>query len=265
MGIITEPVVRRALLEVTLLGLACGPLGVWVLLYRQSYAAESISHGMLPGLVLAALAGVPLVLGAGAGILVAAAAIALAGRDERLAGDLGVAVAVTGLFGLGALLALSPEVPPRLQELLFGDLLGVTGSDLAVAAGLVAALLVALSVAHRRLVLAGFDRAASSSLGARPGRMDLALLALLGIATVAAVQGLGNLLVVALILAPGAAALNLARRLPAALVASAGLAALAGFLGLLVSYHLDVAAGAAVALAAIALFALSLLAPRRGA
>jgi ABC-type Mn2+/Zn2+ transport system permease subunit len=93
--------------------------------------------------------------------------------------------------------------------------------------------------------------------------MDLALLALLGIATVAAVQGLGNLLVVALILAPGAAALNLARRLPAALAASAGLAALAGFLGLLVSYHLNVAAGAAVALAAIALFALSLLAPHR--
>ena len=104
--------------------LACGPLGVWILLYRQSYAAESISHGMLPGLVLAALAGAPLVLGAGGGVLLAAAAIALAGRDERLGGDTGVAVAVSALFGLGALLALSPEAPPRLQELLFGDLLG---------------------------------------------------------------------------------------------------------------------------------------------
>ena len=127
---------QRALLEVLVLSLACGPLGVWILLYRQSYAAESISHGMLPGLVLAALAGAPLVLGAAAGVLLAAAAIALAGRDERLGGDTGVAVAVSALFGLGALLALSPEAPPRLQELLFGDLLGASRGDVAVAAAL---------------------------------------------------------------------------------------------------------------------------------
>jgi ABC-type Mn2+/Zn2+ transport system permease subunit len=254
---------QRALVEVVAVGLACGPLGVWILLYRQSYAAESISHGMLPGLVLAVLAGIPLVVGAGAGILVAAGAIALAGRDERLSGDIGVAVAVTGLVGLGALLALSPDVPPRLQELLFGDLLGVTSTDLVVAGVLVAALVALLAVAHRRLALAGFDPAASGSFGTRPGRVDLALLALLGIATVAAVQALGNLLVVALILAPAAAALNVARRLPAALVSSSLLAALAGVLGLLASYHFDVAAGAAVSLSAIALFVLSLPAARR--
>ena len=70
-----SPIVLRALGELLLLSLACGPLGVWVLLYRDAYAAESISHGMLPGLVLAALAGVPLVLGAAGGVLVAAAGL----------------------------------------------------------------------------------------------------------------------------------------------------------------------------------------------
>src|SRR4051795_8119397 len=70
---------RRALVEMLLLALVCGPLGVWVLLYRHSYAAESLSHGMLPGLVLAALVGAPLVLGAAGGVLVAAAGIALVG------------------------------------------------------------------------------------------------------------------------------------------------------------------------------------------
>ena len=74
---------RRALAEVLLLALACGPLGVWIVLYRQSYAAESIAHAMLPGLVIAALAGAPLVLGAAGGVLAGAGAIALAGRDER--------------------------------------------------------------------------------------------------------------------------------------------------------------------------------------
>ena len=102
-----DPITRRALAEVLILALALGPLGVWVLLHRQAYAAESLSHGLLPGLVLAALAGIPLVLGAAGGALVAAGAIALAGRDERIGGDIGVAVAVSTLFGLGAMLALA--------------------------------------------------------------------------------------------------------------------------------------------------------------
>jgi ABC-type Mn2+/Zn2+ transport system permease subunit len=167
-------------------------------------------------------------------------------------------VAISALFGVGALLALSPDVPARLGELLFGDLLGVTGRDVAEAAVLAAGVAAALVLAHRGLALSAFDRAAAPSLGARPARWELALLALLAICTVAAVRGLGNLLVVALILAPAAAALNLARRLPVALALSVLLAALAGVLGLLASYHWEVAAGASVALAAVALFLLSL-------
>ena len=79
-----SPIVVRALVEVLILAVACGPLGVWVLLYRDAYAAESISHGMLPGLVVAALIGAPLVLGALGGVLVAAAGIALVAADRRL-------------------------------------------------------------------------------------------------------------------------------------------------------------------------------------
>ncbi len=254
---------QRALLEVLLLGLACGPLGVWVLLYRQSYAAESISHGMLPGLVAAALLGLPLLLGAGAGVAVAAAGIALAARDDRLGAEVGVAVTVSALFGLGSLLALAPATPPRLLELLFGDLLGVTGRDLLVAGGLAAAIAAALAVAYRPLSLAGFDRVAARSLGIAPGRAELALLILLALTTVAAVQGLGNLLLVALLLGPGAAALRSTRRLPSALAVAAGLAAAAGVAGLLVSYHLELAGGASVALCAVAVFALSAALPAR--
>jgi ABC-type Mn2+/Zn2+ transport system permease subunit len=264
---LTDPfsgaLMQRALAEVLILSVACGPLGAWVLLYRRSYAAESISHGMLPGLVLAALVGLPLLLGAAGGVLAAAGAIALAGRDERLGGDVGVAVAISALFGLGAMLALTPDVPPRLGELLFGDLLGVTSGDLVEAVVLAAGVAVALAIAHRRLALAGFDRAAAPSLGARPARVELALLVLLAVCTVAAVRGLGNLLVVALILAPGAGALNLASRLPAVLPLAAALAGLAGVVGLLASYHWEVAAGASVALAAVVLFALTLAVPAR--
>jgi ABC-type Mn2+/Zn2+ transport system permease subunit len=261
---LSSPIVLRALAEVLILSLACGPLGVWILLYRDAYAAESISHGMLPGLVIAAVAGFPLVFGALAGVLVAAAGIALVARDERLGADVGVAVCVTALFGLGGMLALSPESPPRLQELLFGDLLGVTGGDLAVAGLLAGGVALGLAAGYRSLALVGFDRGSAAALGANPARWQLALLVVLAVTTVAAVQGLGNLLLVALVLAPAAAALNLARRLVAVLALSAGLAALSGTAGLLLSFHLEIAAGASVALCAVALAGLALLVPRGG-
>jgi ABC-type Mn2+/Zn2+ transport system permease subunit len=254
---------RRALAEVVLLGLVCGPLGAWVILYRQSYAAESLAHAALPGLVLASLAGVPLLAGAAGGLGVAAVAIALASRERRVGSDTAIAVVVTTLFGLGALLALRPEVPARLGEILFGDPLSVSGADLAATGVLALVVAFALGVFHRQLALAGFDRQAARSLGVKPDRLDLILLVLLSAATLVAVGALGNLLVVAMLLAPGAAALRLVPRLGPSLAVAGLLAVVAGVAGLYVSYHLDLAAGASIALAAVATFAIAAVVPSR--
>ena len=256
---------QRALLEVVLLGLVCGPLGVWVLLLRQAYAAESLAHAMLPGLVLAAVAGLPFALGAVGGMLLGAALIAIAARDERIGGDLGVAVTITALTGAGALLALAPETPARLQEQLFGDLLGVERIDLAAAALVAAGGLAVLGVAHRSLAVATFDRGSAGALGVRVGRVELLLLVLLALTVAAAVRGLGSLLVVALVLAPAATALRAGRRLPTTLALAAGLGVVVGVGGLELTHHARLAAGASVALVAIALFAASLLVGRSGA
>ena len=220
---LSDPITRRALLEVLILALALGPLGVWVLLHRQAYAAESMSHGLLPGLVLAALAGAPLVLGAAGGALVAAGAIALAARDERIGADLGVAVAVSTLFGAGALLALAPEAPPRLEELLFGDLLGISGADLLAAGGARAR----GRRRARRRPPAARARARStarprrrSARARRAGRRRCSCCS--ASARSRPAPGLGSLLLVALVIAPAAAALRLTRRLAPALVLAAG-------------------------------------------
>src|SRR5215203_4828405 len=147
---------RRALLELALVGSLCGALGFWIVTERLAYGAESLSHGMLPGLVLAALAGAPLLLGAAGGALAAAGLIALAARDTRVGPDTGTAVAVTGLVGLGSLLALAPDAPQRLGELLFGDPLGVSDGDLAAAAALVLAGGGALAALRRPLAATSF-------------------------------------------------------------------------------------------------------------
>jgi ABC-type Mn2+/Zn2+ transport system permease subunit len=259
MEILHSGLLQRALVEIVVLGAACGALGVWLLHLRQAYAAESLAHAMLPGLVLASLAGLPLLLGAGAGVLATAALIALATRDARVGSEVAVGVTVTTAFGVGALLALSPDVPVGLDKLLFGDLLGAGTADLVSAGALAALVGVALAGGHRRLVVAVFDPVAAPSLGVRPARVGLALLTLLAVAVVAAVLSLGNLLVFALLVAPAAAALRLGRSVRAQLWLAAALGCAAGALGLLASAELDVAAGGSVALAAVALYALATL------
>lgn len=240
---------RRALLELALVGGFCGALGFWVVTERLAYAAESLSHGLLPGLVIAALAGASLLLGAVGGALVAAALLALAARDERIGPDTGTAVAVTGLVGLGALLALEPEAPQRLDELLFGDPLGVTDGDLLAAAALLVAGGAALVALHRPLCAVAFDPTGAASAGVRPTVVRIALLALLAAAIAVAARGLGALLVLAVLVAPPVAVGRTARTPAAAMLAGGAVAVLAGVVGIEVSFHAGTAAGASVSLA----------------
>lgn len=249
-----EALTRRALLEVALLGVTGGALGCWLVFYNLAYSAESLAHAMLPGLVGAALLGLPLLVGGAAGVLVAAVAVALAGRIPGLDRDTAVAVVVTALFGLGALLALSPDTPPGLQGLLFGDVLGVSDSDLALAAGLAVAVLVALRVAHARLLIVGFDRLSAAGLGVGATAVDVALLLLLAVTLLVAVQGLGNLLVVAVLIAPASAARLVTHRMGPMLVTSGAIAVGCALGGLYLSYYAGTAAGASVAAMLVAAY-----------
>jgi ABC-type Mn2+/Zn2+ transport system permease subunit len=253
-----EAFMQRAIAEMTLLGLAGGALGCWVVLYEFSYAAESLAHSLFPGLVLAAIAGVPLLLGAAPSIAVAALAIAVASRVPGVGRDVGVAIVVTTMFGLGVLLALSPDSPPGVATLLFGDILGPTDVDLASAAALVAVVAVALWLLHGRLLATGFDRRSAPALGLSPAFADAALLVLLAAAIVVAVQGLGNLLVVAVFVGPAAAARNLSDRIVPMIALAAAIAVLAGLAGLYLSYYVGTAGGASVALAIVAFYLASL-------
>jgi ABC-type Mn2+/Zn2+ transport system permease subunit len=238
----------RATLEIVLAGSFCGALGFWVVSERLAYAGESLSHGMLPGLVLAALAGAPLLLGAAGGALVAAALIALAARDPRAGPDTGTAVAVTGLVGLGSLLALAPDSPQRLEELLFGDPLGVSDGDLIAAGVLLLAGGGALAALQRPFAAAAFDPGGASALGLMPGLIRLVMLGLMAAAIAVAVQGLGALLVLAVLVGPPVAVRRHVGGPGAAMVAGALVAAAAGIAGIQLSAHAGSAAGASVAL-----------------
>jgi ABC-type Mn2+/Zn2+ transport system permease subunit len=258
-GVLTDPwtegIVQRAFAEVVLLGIVGGVLGCWIVFYELSYSAESLSHALFPGLVVAALSGASLVLGAAAGLIVAAVAIALAGRAPEVGSDSAVAIVVSGLFGLGALLALSAESPPRLNALLFGDVLGVSNLDLTLAAGLAVLTVAVLAALHRQLLLVGFDRTSAHALGGRPVLVDVTLLVLLALAVLVGVQALGSLLVVTVLVGPAATARLVAHRMGPMMALATLFAVLAGAAGLYLSYYADTAGGASIAAAVVTLYA----------
>ena len=247
----------RALIEIAILGTVGGAVGCWVILYRVSYSAESLAHGLFPGLVGAALLGLPILLGGAVGIIVAALLIAVVNRFAGDDADTAIAVVVTSLFGLGVLMALSPESPPGVAELLFGDLLGTTSTEILVSAAITIPVLAVLWLLHSRLLAIGFDQGAGSALGISPGLMTALVLCLVAVTVLVGVQSLGNLLVAAILVGPAAAARLLTDRFKVMMGLSIGFALLAGVAGIYVSYHARIAAGAAVVACLIVIYLLA--------
>jgi len=253
-----QGIVVRGVAELVLIGVVSGGLGCWIVFSDLSYSAESLAHGMLPGLVAAGILGVPILLGGAVGLLVAALAIALVARVPRLDPGSATSVVVTTLLGLGVLLGLSPSAPAGLDGILFGDVLGVSDADILLTAGLAVAVTGLLAVLHPSLLLVGFDRVNARALGRSPLAFDVVLALLLALATLVAVQALGSLLVVAMLVGPAASARLVSRRMAPMMVVATLVAALASVAGLWLSFHADVAAGASVTLALGAAFVLLL-------
>jgi ABC-type Mn2+/Zn2+ transport system permease subunit len=196
--------------------------------------------------------------GALAGGVVTAGGTALILRRTRLREDTATAVMFVFMLALGVVLISRVEgFAIDLTAFLFGDVLSVPDWEVALTAGLTAAVLGALWALYRPFVLVSFDRRRAASLGVRVERTELALMVLLALAVVVGFTVVGALLVLGLLIAPPAAAAMLTRRLPAMMAVSAAIGAASGPLGLLISWHFEVAAGASIVLVAVAAFAVT--------
>jgi ABC-type Mn2+/Zn2+ transport system permease subunit len=257
---------QRALLEAVMVGVISGVIGVHVLLRRLPFFTLAMGHATFPGVVLAALLGVNLLLGAGAFGMLVVLAVALLGARERIDDTSAIGVVLAGAFALGVLL-LSAQAgfSKDLSAYLVGSIVTVQPGDLVITAGAGVVVLGALAALHKELVLGAFDPEGLSALGYPAVALDVVLLVLVEVVVVTSVPAVGTILSVALITAPAATARLWTDRLGPTMALSAGLGAASGVIGLVVSRNLNVAAGATIVLVAAALFAVSLLvAPRRG-
>lgn len=248
-----DPAMVRALIELLLLSLTAGTLGCWIVLYRHAYATEALAHALLPGVVGATMLGLPLLAGGAAGALAGTAAIRLARRSPLIDTPTAIAVATTTLLAAGALLAAGDPASAELVERLFGDLLAVGTTELVATGALAIVTVAALGLAHHRLLAAGFDRAAAKSAGLHVARIELLVTALAAVALLVALHGLGNLLVVAILVGPALSAARLSTRIGPMMALATLLTAGCSVAGLYLAHFAAIPAAAAVALVVVVL------------
>jgi ABC-type Mn2+/Zn2+ transport system permease subunit len=262
-GLFADDYTRRALLEALLVGALCGVVGVHVVLRRLSFFAMAMTHATFPGVVLAALVGVDLLLGAGLfGVLVVLGVTWLSSRP-RSDPSAAVGVVLSAGFALGVvLLSASGGFSRDLSAYLVGSILTVQAADLVKTAVVLAVVLAVLAAVGKELVLGAFDRIGSVALGYPARRLDLLLLLLVELAVVVSVPAVGTIQAVALVVAPAAAARLWCDRVGPMTAVAAGLGLASGVVGLVVSQLASVAAGAAIVLAACSFFLVSVAVAR---
>ncbi|MGW6455422.1 zinc ABC transporter permease AztB [Streptomyces sp. NPDC055078] len=253
--------VRQALWGGILVSFICAVAGTWVVLRGMAFLGDAMSHGMLPGVALASLLGGNLLIGATLSAAAMALGVTAAGRAPRLSQDTSIGLLFVGMLSLGVIIvSRSQSFAVDLTGFLFGDVLAVRDRELVQLAIALGVALVVSVLGHRPFVALAFDERKARTLGLRPRLAHTALLGLLTLAIVASFHIVGTLLVFGLLIAPPAAALPWARRIPTIMAGAACFGVAATFTGLLLSWHLSTAAGATIAAAAVALFLLSTLA-----
>lgn len=261
----TYEFMRRALLVVTVSGVAGALLSCWLVHMGWSLMGDAVSHAVLPGVVLAAMTGVPFAAG---GLIAALVAVALIGgvrEGGTVREDAAMGIVFTALFSLGLVLIARYPSQQDLHSILFGSVLGIRDSDL-VQVLVVSAFTVAVLLVFRRdLIMLAFDRLHAHTLGLRTRALTALLLVTLATATVAGVQSVGVILVVATLIIPGATAQLFADTMRGTMVLAVVVSLVGGVTGLYVGYHADLPPGPVVVLTQALIFtAAQLLAPGRG-
>ena len=260
MSLLQDGYARRALIEALLVGALCGLVGVHVVLRRLSFFTMAMTHATFPGVVLAALVGVDLLLGSGLfGVLVVLGVSWLTTRP-RSDSAAAVGVVLSAGFALGvALLSAQAGFTRDLSAYLVGSIVTVQAGDLVKTALVLAAVALTLALVGKELVFGAFDRGAMVAAGYPAGRLDLFLLLVVELTVVTSVPAVGTIQAVALIVAPAAAARLWSDRIGPTTALAVLLGMASGVVGLAVSQAYQVAAGAAIVLAACGFFVLSVV------
>jgi zinc/manganese transport system permease protein len=244
--------VQRALLTGMLVAVICGVVGTWVVLRGMAFLGEAMAHGMLPGIAVATLIGIPGILGAAVSAASMSVGIGVLQRRGRLSADTSIGLLFVASLALGVIIiSASRSFATDATAILFGDILAASLEDVAMLAAVAVITLAVAALGHRAFVALTVDPRQAQLLGLRPKLAHVLLVGLITLAVVAAYQAVGSLLVVGMLLGPAVAAGRWATRIPTTMALAAVIGCAAVAVGLLVSWYAGTAAGATIAFVSI--------------
>ena len=254
----------RALLVTVFAAVTCALLSCWLVQIGWSLMGDAVSHAVLPGVALSYILGWPFAVGA---FIFGAGAVALIGgvrATTKIKSDAAIGVVFTSLFALGLVIISATPSQTDLMHILFGNVLGVSDSDIWQVVLIGAVVIAVLLVKRRDFTLFAFDAAHANAIGISTRWLSALMLGLLALTVVVALQAVGIVLVVAMLITPGATAYLLTKRFDRMLWLAIAVTAVASVLGVYGSYYLDVSTGGAVVIAQAVAFVLAYLFGARG-
>ncbi len=254
---LTYSFILRGLAAGILASLACATLSAFVVWRGMAFAGDAVAHSILPGIVIAYMFGFSMFIGAIGAAAAAVAGIGIISRRRELQEDTAIGVMFAGLFALGILLLSRVAAFQDLNHILFGNILGVNQSDLIIMALIAAVVVLLVLLFYKELLVTSFDPAHSVAIGLSPELIRYGLLGAVALTTVIAVQSVGVVLVLALLITPAAAASLLSKKLSKIIILSiifSLFSTIAGFYG---SYYMDLSSGPAIVITLTLLFVVS--------
>jgi len=255
----------RALITTVVAAVVCALLSCWLVLIGWSLMGDAVSHSVLPGVVLAYIVGAPFALGALIFGLLAVALIGVVRETSRIKEDAAIGIVFTSLFAVGLVMISVTPSQTDLTHIIFGNILGISSSEMIQIGVLAVIAFVVLVVKRRDLTLFAFDPSHAHAIGLNPRMLSALLLGLLALTAVVALQVVGVILVIALLVIPGATASLLTDRFGRMLIIAPLLSAACSVIGIYLSYWVDAASGALIVVVQGAAFLLVFLfSPRHG-
>jgi ABC-type Mn2+/Zn2+ transport system permease subunit len=249
---------RLALFGGILVACTCAIAGTFVVLRGLAFVGDALAHGVLPGIATAMLLGVSGIVGAAIGAAIMMGGVSVVSRRFRLSGDTAIGLLFVGMLALGVMItSRSSSFVGDLANILFGELLGITTTDLAWQFIALLVVGVIAFVSRRPFLLLTVDDGLARTSGFSARLFHNVMLAMVALTVIASFQTVGTLLVLGMLIAPAATGSLFARRIESMMLIAALVGSLSTYIGLLVSYHYDLAAGASIVLTAVVIFAVS--------
>ena len=269
LGLIVEPLqydfMVRALMTTIIASTLCALLSCWLVLIGWSLMGDAVSHAVLPGVVLAYILGIPFAIGALAFGILAVALIGAISAISRVKEDAAIGIVFTTLFALGLVLISVTPSQTDLNHIIFGNILGISDTDLVQVGAVAAVGLILLVLKRRDLTLYAFDTIHAHAIGLSPRLLRSLLLGILALTAVVALQVVGVILVVAMLIIPGATAYLLTDRFDRMLLIAPATSTGCSVVGIYLSYWIDASSGGLVVVTQGAVFVLAyLFSPRHG-